>query len=95
MAGLLWDAAIGSRCSRWRCARVVWWWRLLLRFTGPGPGSVPGVKREEDKHTEPVTVEQIGAALAALGLTVANSYLNGDAPGGPYFTPVDSRVPVC
>lgn len=27
--------------------------------------------------------------------TVANSYLNGDAPGGPYFTMVDSRVPVC
>lgn len=27
--------------------------------------------------------------------TVANSYLNGDAPGGPYFTAVDSRVPAC
>ena len=34
----------------------------------PGPGSVPGVTREEDKPAEPVTVEQIGAALAALGL---------------------------
>lgn len=27
--------------------------------------------------------------------TPANSYLNGDAHGGPYFTPVDLGVPVC
>jgi hypothetical protein len=27
--------------------------------------------------------------------TVANSYLNGDPPEGPYRTSVDSRVPVC
>jgi hypothetical protein len=29
---------------------------------------VPGVTRQDDKPGEPVTVEQIGAALAALGL---------------------------
>jgi Family of unknown function (DUF6245) len=37
-------------------------------FTGPaGAGSVPGVTRAEDKPAQSVTVEQIGAALAALG----------------------------
>lgn len=29
---------------------------------------MPGVTRQDDKPAEPVTVEQIGAALAALGL---------------------------
>ena len=27
--------------------------------------------------------------------TVANFYLNGDPPGGPYITNVDNRVPEC
>ncbi|MGH8349213.1 MAG: hypothetical protein ACRES5_22045, partial [Pseudomonas sp.] len=27
--------------------------------------------------------------------TVANSYLNGDPPEGPYLTSVDNGVPVC
>ncbi|MDH6129777.1 DUF6245 family protein [Kitasatospora sp. GP82] len=54
---------------------------------------MPGLKREDETYGEPVTVEQIGAALAALGLydgvnNTAEREAEAARLGGPDAYPV-------
>lgn len=74
-------------------------------FTGEGPSVQPGeqievVCRFLDPNA-PASVQPGWWYLIASPpwnreyYTVANSYLNGDPPGGPFVTDVDTQVPVC
>ncbi|MGH3771962.1 MAG: WD40 repeat domain-containing protein [Pseudonocardiaceae bacterium] len=76
-----------------------------LRFAGSGPSVAGGqlvevVCRFYDPNA-PASVKPGWWYLIASPpwnrkyYTVANSYLNGDPPGGPYVTPVDNGVPTC
>lgn len=74
-------------------------------LTGRGPAVQPGQQVEvlcrvhvpnSPASTQPGWWYLINSSpWSAQYYTVANSYLNGDAPEGPYLTEVDTRVPVC
>jgi hypothetical protein len=74
-------------------------------FKGPGPSVQPGQRIEVvcrflDPNAPPSVKPGWWYLIATAPwnrnyYTVANSYLNGDPPDGPFITDVDNGVPVC
>lgn len=74
-------------------------------FKGPGPSVEPGqqievVCRFLDPNAPPSVKPGWWYLIASSPwnrnyYTVANSYLNGDPPEGPFITDLDNGVPVC